>query len=150
MYSFLIHQLINIWIVPTLEAILFHSPMDILILYVFVCIFVFCMTYIFLYDYVFILLDIISLGAVLMGCTVSLFVALRQFLIMWWQLTSNSQPYFSLSSVGITSYVPLCPTLYLVFLKNHQIGFPQWLCYFTSLPEVSNSLDINHLLCLLV
>lgn len=35
MYSFLIHKLINIWIVPTLDAILFHSPMDILILYVF-------------------------------------------------------------------------------------------------------------------
>lgn len=103
MNSFFIHQLINIWIVPTLEAILCHFPMDILILYVFVCIFVFCMTYIFLYDYVSILLDIISLGAALMGHTVSLFVALRQFLIMWWQLTSNSQPYFSLSSVGITS-----------------------------------------------
>lgn len=69
----------------------------------FVCIFVLCMTYIFLYDYVFILLDIISLETVLMGHTVSLYVAFRQFLIMWWQLTSNSQPYFSLSSVGITS-----------------------------------------------
>lgn len=50
----------------------------------FVCIFAFYMTYIFLYDYVFILLDIISLeAAVLLGHTVSLYAALRQFLIMW-------------------------------------------------------------------
>lgn len=42
------------------------------------------MTYIFLYGYVFILLDIISLeAAVLLGHAVSLYVALRQFLIMW-------------------------------------------------------------------
>lgn len=40
MYSFFIHQVINIWIVPSLEAIICHSPMGILI-HVFVLLFFF-------------------------------------------------------------------------------------------------------------
>lgn len=152
MDSFFIHQLINIWIVPTLEAILCHSPMGILI----------CMYFCILYDiHIFVWLCFHSFGyniprsSSIVGSyskPVCSFKTVSHYVV-----TTDLKLTALLQSLKCWDYkyVPLCPTLYLVFWKIIEVVFhsgyaTSHLCQKSPTILQPLTLGINHFLYLLV